>query len=903
MWLRHLRLLVERVLLRRAQRDRDIDDEIRFHLEQEAQRRVERGTSPEQARRDALLAFGNRTLSKELTRSVWVSTRLEQLAQDLRLGGRILVNAPGLSATAVLLLMLVIGGNTTVFSIANGILKKPAPGVRSDRLVTLNWVADNGFVEPGNSYANYVDLAAHSTAFRPLIAFRAYVRFALAHERGTQAINGTLISANYFEAFGVTLARGRSFSRAEHEGAAGLAAIVSHRFWQETLQGRTDVVGLSIALNGTPATIVGVVEPGFEGTRIAEAVHVWVPLLGYSRLTGSEPTLWNRADFTIVMGGRLADDVSLAQATTQTDAIWSRLQTTYAAMERSKVRLVPYSATAGTGTGLGDLGDQMLAVFSVITLMTLIVVCANVANLLLARAVTRQREVAVRQSLGASQGRVLRMLVAEGLLISAIATMAALAGAWWVARLVVHLFPTDGPWSAVAAMDISPDWKVALYAVLLAMIAVVSFTVAPALRTWRVQILPWLKAGEQGLVQGRSRASRVLVVVQLALAVVLLTNAGLVYRSLFLMGNTDPGFEPQRLLRVTVNTSASAATADANSVLLERIRERLDGASGVVDVTYSRWPLFRDGGWYHARVRPSGSDVEAVDVQRNHVGPDFFRTLAIKSPVAREFGLRELGGAARGVVISQNLAAALWPGQSPLGRAMTIDLGVEWVDNAQTNIPPFQADVVGVSADGFFSRFAKTRERFVFMSAAQDSIPAGDVTFYVRYRDSLDVVARSTSAALRAVDPRVATVSLSPLDDVVEGALWPSRTIATLLSFFAGISFVIAAIGQYAVVSFDMRRRTREVGLRMAIGASSRQVLTDVVREGMRLTAIGLALGFLLSLLIGQGLARVLFGVTPTDAMTYSGVFISLTMASLLACWLPARRAARINPISALRYE
>jgi putative ABC transport system permease protein len=903
MWLRSLILLIQRSLLRRERRDRDIDEEIGFHLEQEARLRIERGASPAQARRDALLAFGNPSLSKELTRGVWVSTRLEQLAQDLRLGCRILVTSPALSATAVLLLMLVIGGNTTVFSIANGILKKPAPGVRNDRLVTLNWIQADGFVEPLTSYANYVDVAAQSTAFRPVIAFRPYVRFSLAHDRGTQAANGTLISANYFEAFGVTLARGRTFTRAEHEGAAGLAAIVSHRFWQETLQGRTDVVGLSIALNGAPATIVGVVERGFEGTRIAEAAHVWVPLLGYSRLTGSEPMLWNRADFTIVMGGRLADEVSMAQAIAQTDAIWSRLQTAHAAMDRSKVRLVPYSAAAGSGTGLGDLGDRILALFSVITLMTLVVVCANVANLLLARAVTRQREVAVRQSLGASQWRVLRMLVAEGLLISAIATIAALAGAWWVARLVVHLFPSGGPWSAVAAMDVSPDWRVALYAVLLAMIAVVSFTVAPALRTWRVQVLPWLKAGEQGLVQGRLRSSRVLVVVQLALAVVLLTNAGLVYRSLFLMGSTDPGFEPHQLLSVTVNTSASAPTADANRVLLERIHDRLRSASGVVSVTYSRWPLFRDGGWYHARVRPSRSAVEAVDVQRNHVGPDFFQTLAIRSPVAREFGLRERGGSARGVVISQNLAAALWPGQSPLGRALTVDPGVEWVDGAQANIPSFPAEVVAVSADGFFSRFARTPQRFVFMSAAQDPVPAGDVTFYVRYRDSLDVVARSASASLRAVDPRVATVSLIPMDDVVEGALWPSRTIATLLSFFAGISFTIAAIGQYAVVSFDMRRRTRELGLRMAIGASSRQVLTDVVREGMRLTAIGLALGFLLSLVIGQALGRVLFGVTPTDAVTYAGVFASLTVASLLACWLPARRAARINPITALRYE
>jgi hypothetical protein len=358
------------------------------------------------------------------------------------------------------------------------------------------------------------------------------------------------------------------------------------------------------------------------------------------------------------------------------------------------------------------------------------------------------------------------------------------------------------------------------------------------------------------------------------------------------------------LLSVQVSTSASAATGDANRLLLERLRERFQAISGVVDVTYAQSPLFRDGGWAHAHVRTPGSSAGSVDVQRNHVGPRFFSTLAIAASAGEAFGLRE-GGTSRRVVISRNLAEALWPGQSAIGRAITVDpgLGDEPLDGTTKIVPGYAAEVVGVSADGSFSRFAHTRQRFLFLSAAQDSIPPGDVPFYVRYTGPLDAVARGISTALRDVDTRVATVSMTPMEDVVEGALWPQQVLATLLSSFAAISFVIAAIGQYALVSFDMRRRTRELGLRMAIGASSRQVLAGVVSDGMRLTAIGLTLGFTLSLLIGQGLSRVLFGVTPTDAMTYSSVFASLTLASLLACYMPARRAARINPISALRYE
>jgi predicted permease len=832
---------------------------------------------------------------KELVSKTMMLTFIAGFVQDLRSGARILTQAPALSATAALLVAIVIGGNTTVFSIVHGILKKPAAGVRATGLVRLNWINEKtGTIEPSASYPNYMDLLEQN-ALEPMLVSDSWRRLTLHHENGSYAVNGSLVSDNYFDTLGVRLAQGRGFADdASGTSASDIPVVISHNAWQNYFYG-ADVIGRPIRINQHPATIAGVAQRGFRGMRLGESADVWIPLLRFGRASGEESVLQDRFDALFDVTGRLAHDASLAQATVEIGAVWARLQASHPELKDWRITLVPYSAVAGSGTGLDHSSNRLLGILAIITMITLVVACANVANLLLGRAVARQREMALRQALGASRARILRLLFAEGFIISSLAASAAFLFAWWTARGLSGIVP-PGEFSALTAVDFTPDWRVAAYAATLAAVALVAFTIAPAVRTWQLALLPWLRSGEQAVVQGRSTLSRALVVVQVAFSVLLLTCAGLAYRSLFLMGVTDPGFDTANLVRVTINTEGSATTAEMNRAIVEMLRGRLREVPGVRQVSYARLRTFHRG-WTGRGVRNSSTSSEPVNADINYVGAEFLSVLGV--PVAgREFTERDNAYATGSAVISRNLAEALWPGQSPIGRTVLIDQG-----NERERRPAKEAQVVGVSADGFFSGFRREHLKFVFLSAAQEPSMPGATVFHVRYTGSLDTIAPAIVRKVRDVDGRAAIAEIRTLESDVDAALWPIRVIATLLTAFAAGSLLIAAIGQYAAMSFEMRRRTREVGLRIALGASSRQVLTSVIKQGGGLTAIGLAIGFALSIATGRLLGRSFYGVTPTDPLTYLGVFALLFVASLVACILPARRASIVDPVVALRYE
>jgi predicted permease len=548
---------------------------------------------------------------------------------------------------------------------------------------------------------------------------------------------------------------------------------------------------------------------------------------------------------------------------------------------------VTYSATAGGNSLVSTRGTAFLAVFSVVTLLTLIIVCANVANLLIGRAVVRQRELALRQSLGASRLRIVRMLLAEGFVISALAWAASCVFAWWTARALAGFVAPSASGGLPRFVTFTPDWTVLGYALLLALVATVVFTVAPAMRAWRQSLLPSLKSGEQGVVGGRSRLSSGLVILQLAFSVLLLTSAGLAYRSVFLLGTQDLGFETRNLLLVTVNTAGSAADRAADGPLIDRIRERLWAVPGVRSVSYARSPARER--WSSVVVLTSAAGAPLF-AEQNYVGPAYLPVHGLDRIAGRELD-REEGRTIPSAMINRGLADALWPRQSPLGRRLLI--GSEHLE----------VEVVGITPDAYFGGFRHTNPRHVLLSSQHDPTEPGELTFYMRHEGTLDAIAPLVRRALRAVDAHVPVVSLRSMDAQLESIIWPVRLLTTLLALFAGGSLLIATIGQYAVVAFDMRRRVREFGVRIALGASSGQVLTSVIRDGLRLTALGLAVGFVLSLGAGRAMGGLLYGVTPTDALTYAGVFALLLAASLLACALPARRAARIDPVRALRFE
>ena len=590
------------------------------------------------------------------------------------------------------------------------------------------------------------------------------------------------------------------------------------------------------------------------------------------------------------MFGRLAPGVSRAHAQSELATIWAQLQRAHPELNQTvRVRLVPYSATAGGNSIISTQGTRMLAIFSVVTMLTIAIVCANVANLLIARAVVRQREMALRQSLGASRGRIVRGLLAEGLVLSVIAWIVACLFAWIVSRTVVKLL-VPAAQSEIVTPDLTPDWTVGGYALVLALLCTIAVTLAPALRTWRQQLLPFLKVGEQSVVQSRSTLSRGLVVLQLAFSVLLLTTAGLAHRSLSLRDSTEVGFTTRNLLLATVNTSASADDANGNRALVETLSERLARLPGVEGASYV--PGRRLSNWATFPVRRDGA-AEPVLTVENRVALDFFSTLGVPFIAGRDFSPPDRR-TRRSVILTRHVAEALWPGESAIGKVLV----------AGPDARAVEAEVAGVVEDAFFAgRGNHTQPRYVFFANAERPGPPGETTFYIRHSGPERALRSAVAKAFREVDARVAIASLRTLDSQIADEAAPLWMLATLLTLFAGGSLLIAAIGQYAVVAFDARRRSREFGVRIALGASSRQLVSSVISESFRLTALGLAIGFGLSVAVGMVLSRLLYGITPTDPATFASVFVLLSGASLLASYLPARRAAGADPMVVLRTE
>ena len=874
-------------MLWHSRKNRELDQEIDAHLRMAIQDRMERGESPEEARQAALREFGNPALVRQTTRDMWGWSAAERALEDLRAAVRVLTKAPGFSAAVITLVALGIGVNTTIYSAIHGILTRPRPGVRAERLVSMGVTLHGRSDDPGNSYPNYLDYVAQSKSLRPILA-RGFDRFTLALKDGSYGFRGCRVTANYFETAGVRMALGRAFTEEEaHSGAAGLTAVVSYRLWQEHLDGSPGILGQTVELNGHPATVIGVAPPEFRGVQIAENMDVWVPIEPYARVSGSERRLLDRADRGVELIGRLATGVSLEQARAEFATISRRLQAAYPKSNRAlAAELEPYSAL---GTGVQRI-RIFAAILMAVAILSLLVVCANVANLMLARSASRQRELAVRQSIGASRSRILRLLIAEGLVLSGAAWAAAWLMAEWASRAIpAALQSRGGGPEGVRSLDLSPDWRVAAFALSLAVLSTLAFTIAPAIHAWRQELLPWLKAGDHSVAQGRSRLANCLVVAQLALCVVLLTTAGLAYRSLYLIDSIDL---PKQggLLLVNVETSGAASSREQNLALLEKLGSRLQAVPGVTAASYAR--AVPAGWWSRVRVKAMGAR-ESVAAETNLAGPGVLRAFGIAPLLGRDFTVEDRVGAQRVAIVNQDLAAALWPGQSPLGQ--TLSMGETERQDAA---------VVGVVANSFFTNSHPPEpNNFLFLAEGQSAAAPGEVTLVVRHAIPVASVAPALRAAIRDTDSRVPVFTLRTIEDQLENFMGPLLTIATLLGSFAVGALLLASIGLYAVIAFHLSRRTRDFGIRMALGASSRQILRTVLREGLQLTAAGLVLGFLLSVAVGRTLRGILFGVTPTDVATYLGVFVVLAAVSLVACYLPARRAAGIDPTVALRQE
>jgi predicted permease len=705
-------------------------------------------------------------------------------------------------------------------------------------------------VDPGeHSYPEYLDYATESRTMQSISAIK-FERFNMTLADGSSYhLRGQLVTRNYFRTIGVPLAMGREFTVDEARGAAPLPVIITDAVWQTQFHRASDVLGQSVLLNGLPATIVGVAPPHFHGASFAPNLEICVPIVPYSRLRGTESQLTDPTVNGVGILGRLAPGASLAAAQRELGPI-------------SNALLAPYTATA-FGPNSGPQARLFMTILMAVALLTLLVVCANVANLLLARSVARQREIGLRLALGAPFSRILRTLLAEGMVLSLAATAAALAFAMWATRAVIALIGFD--------VDLTPDWRVGAYALLLAVVCTLAFSVAPAWRVWRQDLLTWKR---------RSKMAGVLMVAQFALCVVLLTAGGLAWRSLSLIDGTDLGFPRDRLLLANVG--------GADGADLERVRQNLLAVPGVESASWAVAAPPHSHPWMGLAAQAS---TLSVPTDGTRMGPDYLHTLGV--PI--------LEGVEGAVVINRKLAQALWPGQSAVGR--TFLLG--------TNIAPLQvAGVVpdaafnGVGEDGSFSGLAKSERRpFIFIADARKISANEDRTFHIRYRSPLADLVPAVRAAIHRTDPRLTVFSVRTMQTEWEEFTSPVRVVVTLVACFAIGGLFVASVGLYAVVAFYTGKRTRELGIRAALGATPAQVARVIVKEGLRLTGLGLAAGLAICGVAGRAFGHLLFGVTPTDAATWLAVVALLTAVSLTACWLPARRAARVDPMLALRQD
>jgi predicted permease len=854
----------------RRLRDRDLERELCAHLELETAEQKENGLEPEDARYAATRVLGNKTLLKEAVRVLWGLMPLERVWQDLRYGLRTLRKNPSFAATAILSLALGIGGNAAIFTAVNAVLLKMLP-VRDPRQLAL--------LRPV-PYPAYELLRDQNSVFSSMLACAG---ISLAGSAGP--IDGQLVSGSYFETLGVSAALGRGLTTADDLPSATPAAVISYGYWQNRFAANPRALGQSISLNGIAFTIIGIAPPGFFGLELGNRPDVYVPLNLEPRLRPGSDALRARLRWWVTTMGRLRPGVSERQAQADLDRIFPEFlratvanvplggsENRTAAFLRERVVLEPGSK------GLSKLRKQyahpLLVLMGVVGLV-LLIACANLANLLLSRSVAREREIALRIAVGAGRGRVIRQLLTESIALAALGGAAGLALAHWGIRLLPSL-------------DLRLDLRVVLFTASLSLLTGIVFSVLPALRASQIEIVPALKQ------VGRTpplAAGRFLAVFQVALSIVLLVGAGLFVRTFQNLASVDFGFARSHTVLFSVNPGGSAFTGARLQNLYGELAARLAALPGVLSVSFSQAsPL--GGNDSTTTISEFGSTPavhENSHAHRNIVSPGFFGTLGIHLLAGRDFTERDREMAPNAAIVNETFARQFFGSRKPLGKTLGYGAG-------QRSGP---VTIVGVVAD---SKYNDPREQcipMVFLPYRQFPSIAG-MTFELRTTSEPSALERS----IRGQVGRDLTIAnITTIDRQIDESLRPERMIATLVSLFGLVALLLAAVGLFGVVNYSVARRTNEIGIRMAIGARPREMLQMVLREAVWLVVCGLAVGIPTALAAGRLTGSLLFGVTATDPYTLAAAIAVLLTAALIAAFLPAYRASRVDPLIALRHE
>jgi putative ABC transport system permease protein len=869
----------------------DVEEELAFHLDRVAEELIREGWPREEARVEARRRFGDLETTRAVCRALdaskerqmkWMGRFLE-LGQDLRFAGRQLWKSPSFTLVAVLTLALGIGATTAIFSVVYGVLLRPLPFEAPERLVRPYFVDPGGQTYGAFSPPNFLDVRAASRTLADLTSVEGGTLNLSGDGSEPERLKAALVGANFFKVMGIRPLRGRLFAPGEDRPGAPRVAVISEKLWERRFGSDPGLVGRSLTLNGQPYSVVGILR---RGAQFPSASDVWVPKVF------SPEELKQRGSVYFAAIGRLAPGATLRQARTEADVIGRRLSTQFPKDNASYFQTMTFVSLEERM--LGDTRKPLLILLGAVGFV-LLIACVNVANLLLVRAAAREGEIAVRVALGAGRGRIVRQLLTESLVLALAGGAAGAALASWITKALVVLGPDDIPRLDQARVD----GTALLFALGLSLLCGVLFGLAPALQTSRADLGGVIREGTRGS-KGRTgtRARGLLVVVEMALAVVLLAGAGLLIRSFAQLQNVDPGFKAEHVLTFKTALPEGKYPDDARvraftSALLERTAA-LPGVNAA-GVTAYGLPLSGDEESFSFTVagRPPAPPGKEDSIRTAVVTPGYFRLLGIRVARGREFLPRDRDGAQPVVVINEAAARRFFPGEEPLGRR--IELG--WRSHGLHH----GGEIVGIVAG--FKQDALQQEVEPQLFLPYDQGPVETLSVVLRSSGDPEALASAVRPVVRALDPDLPIYELQPLTGLVAASTSQPRFYMLLLGGFAAIALALAAVGIYGVIAYAVRQRTQEIGIRMALGASRDRVLGMVVGQGMLLALAGAAAGLLGASLTTRGLRGLLFEVSASDPATYAGVALVLMAVAAVAAYLPARRAARTEPGLALKGE
>ncbi len=820
---------------------------------------------------------------------------METLWQDLRFGFRIMLKSRAFTAVAILSLALGIGANTTIFTLVNAVFLQPLPVKEPAQLVSVYGTDEKN---KGNlldfmpvSYPNYMDYRDQNDVFSGLLAFSG-VAMSLSGTGEPEQINGLIVSGNYFDVLGIKAARGRTFLP-EEDGTPGThpVVVISHGLWQRRFGGDPSLVGKTLALNNQRFTVIGIAPENFRGTFAIGASDFWVPMMMHDQvLTGVFRQWFNeRRALLFNVVGRLKPGVTTEQAQAAMQTVGRRLEQEYPKEnEKRNVSLLPLLQST-INPNQRELFVRAGGLLTTIVGLVLLIACANVANLLLARATARRKEIAIRVAIGAGRWRIVRQLLTESILLSVLGGALGLLLAYWGRDLLWYFRP---PFFNQNALSLDLNGRVLGFTMLLSLLTGVIFGLVPALQSTRSDTVSELKEKSSQINQTRRRFNlrSVLVVTQVALSLVSLIGAGLFLRSLRNAQAINPGFETEKLLVMSFDVGAQSYNETRGQEFYRQVQERVETIPGVRSAALATGQPFSGGFmrsvFIEGQEPPGGRGILTLV---NTVGLKYFETLGTPVLRGRDFRPTDRENAPKVVIINEAMARRFWPNEDAIGKRFKF-----FGDD-------FQEEVIGIARNSDVVNLGEDPRPVAYLPLLQNY--AANVTLHVRTNGDPAAVLGTVRREVQALDPNLPLVAVSTISEVLGQALYGPRMGATLLAIFGLLALVLASVGIYGVLAYSVSQRTHEIGLRMALGAQTGDVLKLVLKQGMVLVMAGVGMGLVASLALTHLISQLLFGVTAVDPITFAGTALLLAGVALLASYIPARRATKVDPMIALRHE